>query len=205
MAKDLPVVCSLEAGDLEQRLATIAEIGRRSLLGREVEAGRHLLRFRSDGRTRRQLEGVIAAEAECCAFLDLALESDGDDLVLSIGAPDAGQPTADGFAMAFEAGRSPDLAAANGWAIRVGGRADLAAVVALWRAAESVPTATDTKDALAALLARDPGSLLIAETDGVVVGSLIAAWDGWRGSFYRLAVDPGWRRRGIAIALRARV
>ena len=34
-----------------------------------------------------------------------------------------------------------------------------------------------------------------------MIGSLIAAWDGWRGSFYRLAVDPAWRRRGIATAL----
>lgn len=37
--------------------------------------------------------------------------------------------------------------------------------------------------------------------DGDVIGSLIVAWDGWRGSFYRLAVDTAWRRRGIATAL----
>jgi ribosomal protein S18 acetylase RimI-like enzyme len=30
---------------------------------------------------------------------------------------------------------------------------------------------------------------------------LIAAWDGWRGSFYRLAVHPDWRRRGVATGL----
>ncbi len=30
-----------------------------------------------------------------------------------------------------------------------------------------------------------------------MVGSLIAAWNGWRGSFYRLAVHPDHRRRGL--------
>lgn len=34
-----------------------------------------------------------------------------------------------------------------------------------------------------------------------MIGSLIATWDGWRGSFYRLAVHPDRRRQGIATAL----
>jgi ribosomal protein S18 acetylase RimI-like enzyme len=34
-----------------------------------------------------------------------------------------------------------------------------------------------------------------------VVGSLIAAWNGWRGSFYRLAVHPEHRRNGLATRL----
>jgi hypothetical protein len=104
MTKELPVVCSLGAGDLEQRLAAIAEIGAESLIDHQRESERHLLRFRSDPRTRERLEGIIAAEAECCAFLDLSLEQDGDDLVLAVAAPEAGQQTADGFAMAFAAG-----------------------------------------------------------------------------------------------------
>jgi hypothetical protein len=103
MPEDLPVVCSLGAGDLAQRLSAIAEIGAESLIDRRANEGRHLLRFRSDPKTQRRLEDVIAAEAECCAFLDLSLEEDGDDLILSIAAPEAGQATADGFAAAFAA------------------------------------------------------------------------------------------------------
>ena len=31
-----------------------------------------------------------------------------------------------------------------------------------------------------------------------LVGSLMGGWDGWRGQMYRLAVDPEYRRHGIA-------
>ncbi len=87
------------------------------------------------------------------------------------------------------------------WTIRTGTETDFPSVLELWRDPESPPSATDTEQALSRLLAHDPGSLLLAEVDGKIVGSLIAGWDGWRGSFYRLAVDRRWRRRGVATAL----
>lgn len=105
MAQELPVVCSLGAGDLEQRLAAIGEIGAESLLYRRRDGGRHLLRFRSDARTRERLEGIVRAERECCAFLDLELTEGCCDLTLRVAAPEAGQATADGFAAAFGASR----------------------------------------------------------------------------------------------------
>lgn len=37
--------------------------------------------------------------------------------------------------------------------------------------------------------------------DGEIVGALIAAWDGWRGNMYRLAMLPHLRRQGIATRL----
>ena len=51
------------------------------------------------------------------------------------------------------------------------------------------------------LLEGDEQALLVAESGGAVIGSLIATWDGWRGNFYRLAVLPEHRRRGVARAL----
>lgn len=87
--------------------------------------------------------------------------------------------------------------------IRPGTVADIPAVLALWQAAGSAPTVTDDEHGLRTLLAHDPGALLVAvdEEDGEVVGTLVAAWDGWRGHVYRMAVAPGRRRAGVAGAL----
>ncbi len=77
---------------------------------------------------------------------------------------------------------------------------DITGVLAFWRETAE-PTSTDSADALAGLLHRDPGALIIAEADGHIVGSVIAGWDGWRGSVYRLAVAPDHRRHGLGRAL----
>jgi ribosomal protein S18 acetylase RimI-like enzyme len=78
---------------------------------------------------------------------------------------------------------------------------DLEAVLRLWRDADAEPTHTDNLDSLIGLVERDPSALLIAEDAGLVVGSVIAAWDGWRGSIYRLAVAPTHRRHGLGATL----
>ena len=87
------------------------------------------------------------------------------------------------------------------WKIRIATKDDIAPVLDLWAAAGSLPSVTDSRDGLTRLLATDPQALLVAELDGVLAGSLIAAWDGWRGSFYRLAVSPEHRRKGLATML----
>jgi ribosomal protein S18 acetylase RimI-like enzyme len=82
--------------------------------------------------------------------------------------------------------------------IREGAAEDAPIVLRLWRDADSAPSKTDDERAIRTLLSRDPGALLIAESEGEPIGTLIVGWDGWRGGLYRLAVLPGWRRRGIA-------
>ncbi len=60
---------------------------------------------------------------------------------------------------------------------------DIEQVLSLWNAAGSTETVTDTRDGVLGLPDADPEALLVAESDdGEIVGSLIAAWDGWRGS-----------------------
>lgn len=75
-------------------------------------------------------------------------------------------------------------------------------VLQLWLQARSGHASTpDRLEDVHQLLSDSQGSLLVAELDGAIVGALIAAWDGWRGNMYRLAVDSAHRRKGIGIAL----
>jgi ribosomal protein S18 acetylase RimI-like enzyme len=93
------------------------------------------------------------------------------------------------------------IALLSDWMIRGATEQDISSVLDLWQIAGSPPSVSDTREGLIRLLTRDAGALLLAESGGVVIGSLIAAWDGWRGSFYKLVVHPGWRRQGLATKL----
>lgn len=76
------------------------------------------------------------------------------------------------------------------------------AVRELWQRARSGhASTTDRREDVERLVGDSPAALLVAERDGEVVGALIAAWDGWRGNMYRLAVRADSRRRGIGLAL----
>jgi ribosomal protein S18 acetylase RimI-like enzyme len=85
--------------------------------------------------------------------------------------------------------------------VRAASAADVGDILAIWTAAGAHPTITDTAEAVARLIDEQPGALLVAEVGAQVAGTLIAAWDGWRGNLYRLAVLPSQRRRGIGRTL----
>ena len=89
------------------------------------------------------------------------------------------------------------------WSLRTAQRADVGSVLRLWIEAAAEPTHTDDVDSLCALVVHDPSALIVAEEEGSIVGSVIAAWDGWRGSIYRLVVAPSHRRRGLGRQLLA--
>lgn len=76
------------------------------------------------------------------------------------------------------------------------------AVLDLWAQARSGHASTpDRLEDVERLVVDSPAALLVAERDGEILGALIAAWDGWRGNMYRLAVRDRHRRQGIGLAL----
>lgn len=76
------------------------------------------------------------------------------------------------------------------------------AVLDLWRQERSGHASIpDRLEDVERLAGDSPAALLVAEREGEIVGALIAAWDGWRGNMYRLAVRADSRRQGIGLAL----
>jgi ribosomal protein S18 acetylase RimI-like enzyme len=75
-------------------------------------------------------------------------------------------------------------------------------VVALWN--HVLPDAAPHNDPATSIrkkLAVDRDLLLVAEIDGVVVGTAMGGYDGHRGWIYSVAVRPEHCRRGIGSAL----
>ena len=81
--------------------------------------------------------------------------------------------------------------------LRAARAAEIPAVLRLWDEADVEPTRTDDAESLGLLLDHDPGALIVADDEGALVGSVIATFDGWRGSIYRLAVASDRRRGGL--------
>ena len=87
------------------------------------------------------------------------------------------------------------------WHLRSAGTDDVASVLELWRESGAEATSTDDPEGLATLIGHDPGALIVAESPEGMVGTVIAGFDGWRASMYRLVVHPSVRRQGLATAL----
>jgi ribosomal protein S18 acetylase RimI-like enzyme len=92
-----------------------------------------------------------------------------------------------------------DSPRATGVVIRAARLEDVRRVLALWDQSRRPAAVTpDDVRSVSQLIAHTEDALLVAEHEGEIVGALIAAWDGWRGNMYRLAVLPHLRRQGVA-------
>jgi ribosomal protein S18 acetylase RimI-like enzyme len=83
--------------------------------------------------------------------------------------------------------------------------ADYEEVLALWQASEGIGLgASDTREAIAAFLARNPALCFVVREGDALVGSVLCGHDGRRAYVHHLAVAVSHRRRGIGRLLAAR-
>lgn len=79
---------------------------------------------------------------------------------------------------------------------------DFEEVIALWQRCEGVGlNESDTPEGIGRFLKRNPGLSRVAVADGVIIGAVMCGTDGRRGYLHHLAVDVGWRKRGIGKGL----
>ncbi len=80
---------------------------------------------------------------------------------------------------------------------------DYGAAIHLWEnAGDGIHIGrSDAPDELQKKLQRDPDLFLVAELDGVLIGTVVGGFDGRRGMVYHLAVDQMYRTQGVGSRL----
>jgi hypothetical protein len=99
-----PIACSLSAAEYGERLAAISRVGGSSLINVEERPRQTVLHFRYSTKTRDELQTIVAQEADCCAFLDLSLETSDEELVLTLAAPEEARLIVDDLVRSFRGG-----------------------------------------------------------------------------------------------------
>ena len=82
---------------------------------------------------------------------------------------------------------------------------DIAEVIEVLERVRRPHSLKDEPAAVRRRLKRDRRLFVLAWDGGRLVGTIMAGWDGWRASMARLAIDPQYRRIGLARALVERV
>jgi hypothetical protein len=82
-----PLACSLEGAELGDRLRAWSEVVARATT-RRTEEGRVVATYPKDAQLLDRLRELIAAEADCCSFLDFRLEERPDAIVIELRLPD---------------------------------------------------------------------------------------------------------------------
>lgn len=76
------------------------------------------------------------------------------------------------------------------------------AVLDLWRRSDGIGLSdADSREEIAAYLARNPGMSFVAVADGIVLGAILSGHDGRRGYVHHAAVEEASRCAGIGSAL----
>jgi hypothetical protein len=89
----LPIACTLTGASLEERAAWFGRLGEAALIDGVRHGDRLLLRFRPDAAD--DVRELVRAEAECCPFLDFAVEQRDGEVRLDVGGPTEAGPVLD--------------------------------------------------------------------------------------------------------------
>jgi hypothetical protein len=85
MKTDTPIACTLSAAEQARRFAASDAIAGRWMLDATTTDSGVSMRFRAGAE--HGLRELIAAESECCPFLEFELNRDGPDLRLTVEGP----------------------------------------------------------------------------------------------------------------------
>lgn len=94
---ELPIACTLTPDGMTARLELIDALAADGLLARTPTATGLRVRLRDTPEIEERTRALVAAESQCCAFLDFALGRDGGDLVLDVSGPEDARPVIDLF------------------------------------------------------------------------------------------------------------
>ena len=76
-------------------------------------------------------------------------------------------------------------------------------VHALWMTIKgfAIRSIDDSREGVERFLKRNPGTSVVAEEDGRIIGAILCGHDGSRGCLYHVCVHPDRRRRGVGKAM----
>jgi hypothetical protein len=106
---EAPIACTLSIGDYKRRLAEIAVFAREAL--RSYEKDDLVLHLRYDAAATDRVKQMIRREQECCAFMNFKLQEEGEEILVTISAPEEARAAAETL---FEQFITPAEAGAGG-------------------------------------------------------------------------------------------
>lgn len=77
---------------------------------------------------------------------------------------------------------------------------DYDSVFALWSGIEgfAIRAVDDSREGVERFLRRNPTTSVVAEENGIIIGSILCGHDGRTGCFYHVCVEKNHRNRGVA-------
>lgn len=111
---DVPIACTLGAGDFKARMAWLADLNARALIDHRRDGLTLHLRYRAEAHD--EVEDLVRQERECCGFLEFQVRQDGAFVELAITSPVEAEIAAETLFSDFVNNRPADCAPACGCA-----------------------------------------------------------------------------------------